>query len=79
MKHEAIQIGDRDAEGYRTFATPGDVCSECSSPDTGLWVPVSFCPAALANYYDVTPWADRDFDEHADRAFRHMRAYRLAA
>lgn len=50
MAHLPVQIGTRDAEGYRTFAVPGDVCAECSDFETGRMVPISFCPRALAAY-----------------------------
>lgn len=78
-KHKAVQIGDRDEHGRRTFQTPGDVCSECSDWDTGRMVPVAWCPEALDDYYARAPWADREFDEQADRTFRGMRAYRISA
>lgn len=47
-RHEPGQIGTHDAEGWRTHTTPGDVCLTCSNAETGLWVPVSACPDALA-------------------------------
>jgi hypothetical protein len=28
--------------------TPGEVCLGCSDPQSGIWVPVSFCPQARA-------------------------------
>jgi hypothetical protein len=28
--------------------TPAEVCVACSDPVAGRWVPVSFCPAAMA-------------------------------
>jgi hypothetical protein len=34
----------------------GDVCAACSNPETGVWVPVSFCPEAKKD-------ADRYYDE----------------
>ena len=33
-----------------------DVCAACSNPETGIWVPVSFCPEAKKD-------ADRYYDE----------------
>jgi hypothetical protein len=77
-RHRWGQIGTRDAEGYRTFCTPGDVCEACSNWETGLMVPVSQCPLALDDYYRENSFADREFDERSDAAFRYMRAYRLA-
>lgn len=75
-KHEWVQIGDRDAEGYRTFTTPGDVCAGCSDPERGVWVPVSSCPAALDDYYSNSVH-DREFDEYVDARWREsMRARR---
>ena len=79
MSHRAVQIGHRDQDGYRTHTTPGDVCEECTDWETGLMVPVSQCPVALDDYYATTPWANREFDERMDRAFREMRAYRIAS
>jgi hypothetical protein len=46
--HKAIQIGIYDAEGYRTFQTPGDVCDTCSTDV--LWVPVTECHFAWVDY-----------------------------
>ncbi len=76
-KHRAVQIGTRDKEGFRTHCTPGDICLACSNWETGLMVPVSQCPLALDDYYEHTPWADREWDERADAAYRHTRAYRM--
>lgn len=78
MNHTYGEIGTRDEEGRRTFGAPGDVCMGCSVPERGLWVPVSFCAAALDDYYRHTPWADREWDERVDRVWRGMRAYRMA-
>lgn len=53
--HVLMQIGTHDAEGWRTFMEPGDVCAACSDPVAGRWVPVSQCPAAMADaeaYYE---------------------------
>lgn len=47
-KHTPIQLGTHDSEGWRTFQTPGDACAGCSNRATGLWVPVSQCPEAMA-------------------------------
>jgi hypothetical protein len=47
-RHDPVQIGTHHPDGSRTFAPPGDVCSICSDPDAGRWVPVSFCPLAQA-------------------------------
>jgi hypothetical protein len=47
-EHRPGQLGKYDAEGNRTFAPVGDVCLGCSDEATGLWVPVSQCPIALA-------------------------------
>jgi hypothetical protein len=77
MTHRAVQIGTHDSEGRRTFSTPGDVCDTCSDFERGLLVPVTECPKSLTDYYRVTPWADREFDEHTDRAHRQTRAYRM--
>lgn len=79
IKHEAVQIGTLDKNGYRSFQTPGDVCAACSDWEGGRMVPVAWCPEALDDYYAHTPWADREFDERVDRVFREMRAYRIAA
>lgn len=56
IEHYPVQIGTRDAEGYRTFGTPGDVCSACSDPEAGRWVPVSQCPTALARLDELDDW-----------------------
>lgn len=77
MSHTWIQIGTRDAEGYRTHSTPGDVCADCSDPQRGLWVPVSECLGALADMYARCPWMDREFDSWVDRRFKETRAYRM--
>jgi hypothetical protein len=47
-RHVPWQVGTRDAEGWRTFQTPGDVCLGCSDPEAGRWVPVIDCDVALA-------------------------------
>lgn len=78
-RHRWVQIGTRDAEGYRTHCTPGDVCAACSNWEIGLMVPISQCPLALNDYYAENHFADREFDMRSDAAFRHMRAYRLGA
>ncbi len=36
-----VQWGNR-------HTTPAEVCMECSNPETGEWVPVSFCDKAKA-------------------------------
>lgn len=46
--HVPFQVGTHDAEGFRTHEVPADVCAGCSDPASGLWVPVSQCPPALA-------------------------------
>lgn len=46
--HVPGQIGTHDAEGWRTFQTPGDVCLGCSDADAGHWVPVTECGISLA-------------------------------
>lgn len=28
---------------------PAEVCDTCSDPDSGVWVPVSFCDQAMAS------------------------------
>lgn len=48
IEHRPGELGKYDAEGNRTFAPVGDVCLGCSDEATGLWVPVSQCPIALA-------------------------------
>lgn len=45
-EHYPSYIEDRDAEGNRTFTTPGDVCMGCSDPEEGRWVSVNLCPVA---------------------------------
>lgn len=49
-EHRPGQIGTHDREGWRTHSIPGDVCLGCSDVETGRWVPVNQCPAALALY-----------------------------
>lgn len=49
VQHRLLQI----SEG--PYMTVGDVCSGCSDPDNGVWVPASFCEAAKADmdaFYD---------------------------
>jgi hypothetical protein len=63
IPHLPMQIGTRDAEGYRTFSTPGDVCSTCSDEQAGRWVPVTDCPVALAMHDELWAWIAYDGDE----------------
>lgn len=37
-----------DLQDDLRWATQGEVCWGCSDPEAGSWVPVSFCPQALA-------------------------------
>lgn len=53
--HGSTQIGTRDDTGRRTNQTPGDVCVECSDPETGRWVPVSFCQLQPAVDGNIDP------------------------
>jgi len=48
--HTPGQIGQYDKDGYRTFTMPGDICLGCSDSETGVWVSVLDCAAALAIY-----------------------------
>lgn len=52
-EHIPVQIGRYDADGYRSFQTPGDVCIGCSDPDTGVWVPVSECELAWTRFMEL--------------------------
>jgi hypothetical protein len=53
QEHRVGWIGDRDAEGNRTFGGIGEVCLGCSDPVAGRWVPRSFCSVADA---EGAPW-----------------------
>lgn len=68
VEHVPGQIGTHDAEGWRTFQIPGDVCLGCSDPNSGHWVPVSQCEIALA-----TLDADQaDFDRWQEETRREV-------
>lgn len=62
-RHVPYQIGTRDAEGWRTFQTPGDVCLGCSDPDSGRWVAVSECSVALAIYEEQRAGINQLYEE----------------
>jgi hypothetical protein len=46
--HTPAQIGVHHEDGSRTHAPPGEVCTGCSDPRSGRWVPVNDCPIAYA-------------------------------
>lgn len=63
--HVWRRIGTHDAEGWRTFQRPGDVCLGCSDPEAGHWVPISECRPAMLDYQRTYPlrWVRRNEDK----------------
>jgi len=57
IKHELLVY---QKEPYGSIA---DVCSVCSDPDKGIWVPVSFCPEAKADADKYYKQINKDYLE----------------
>jgi hypothetical protein len=50
-KHERVEVRFEQER----FGPKAEVCWQCSDPDAGVWVPVSFCPDAAAT---LPSWED---------------------